>query len=128
MLAWVPCEPGQRGTTGERVRWTRAAIKANPAYQMTARELEVLRLLGRGYKIVEVADALDVFKTVANVTSLPKKLGCEEPFRFNPDRGRIGPWLTACACRRPRPSNLAGAISSRKETSCQTSNSSPRDA
>jgi DNA-binding NarL/FixJ family response regulator len=56
-----------------------ASIKANPASQMTARELEILRLLGRGDKIVEVADALEIsYKTVANTTSLLKqKLGAK---------------------------------------------------
>jgi DNA-binding NarL/FixJ family response regulator len=61
----------------EAVTFSSAAIKANPASQMTSRELEVLRLLGRGDKIVEVADALEIsYKTVANLTSLLKqKLG-----------------------------------------------------
>jgi len=56
-----------------------AAIKAHPAAQMTPRELEILRLLGRGDKIVEVADALAIsYKTVANTTSLLKqKLGAK---------------------------------------------------
>lgn len=56
-----------------------ASINANPASQMTARELEILRLLGRGDKIVEVADALEIsYKTVANTTSLQKqKLGAK---------------------------------------------------
>jgi len=63
----------------EAVTFSGAAIKANPASQMNARELEILRLLGRGDKIVEVADALDIsYKTVANVTSLLKqKLGAK---------------------------------------------------
>ncbi len=63
----------------EAVTFSSAAIKANPSSQMTSRELEVLRLLGRGDKIVEVADALDIsYKTVANVTSLLKqKLGAK---------------------------------------------------
>jgi DNA-binding NarL/FixJ family response regulator len=63
----------------EAVTFSGAAIKANPASQMTARELEILRLLGRGDKIVEVADALDIsYKTVANTTSLLKqKLGAK---------------------------------------------------
>ena len=63
----------------EAVTFSGAAIKANPASQMTARELEILRLLGRGNKIVEVADALDIsYKTVANTTSLLKqKLGAK---------------------------------------------------
>ena len=63
----------------EAVTFSSAAIKANPASQMTSRELEILRLLGRGDKIVEVADALDIsYKTVANVTSLLKqKLGAK---------------------------------------------------
>jgi DNA-binding NarL/FixJ family response regulator len=55
----------------EAVTFSAASIKANPASQMTAREMEVLRLLGRGDKIVEVADALEIsYKTVANTTSL----------------------------------------------------------
>ena len=56
-----------------------ASIKANPVLQMTARELEILRLLGRGDKIVEVANALEIsYKTVANTTSLLKqKLGAK---------------------------------------------------
>jgi DNA-binding NarL/FixJ family response regulator len=61
------------------VTFAGAEIKANPSAQMNARELEILRLLGRGDKIVEVADALDIsYKTVANVTSLLKqKLGAK---------------------------------------------------
>jgi DNA-binding NarL/FixJ family response regulator len=56
-----------------------ASIKANPASQVTARELEILRLLGRGDKIAEVANALEIsYKTVANTTSLLKqKLGAK---------------------------------------------------
>jgi DNA-binding NarL/FixJ family response regulator len=58
----------------EAVTFSAASIKANPASQMTARELEILRLLGRGDKIVEVADALEIsYKTVANTTSLLKQ-------------------------------------------------------
>jgi DNA-binding NarL/FixJ family response regulator len=61
------------------VTFSGAAIKANPVSQMTPRELEILRLLGRGDKITEVADALDIsYKTVANTTSLLKqKLGAK---------------------------------------------------
>src|SRR3954463_8888303 len=40
----------------EAVTFSAAAIKASPATQMSARELEILRLLARGDKIVEVAD------------------------------------------------------------------------
>ena len=63
----------------EAVTFSGAAIKANPVSQMTPRELEILRLLGRGDKIVEVADALGIsYKTVANTTSLLKqKLGAK---------------------------------------------------
>src|SRR3978361_1321565 len=58
----------------EAVTFSGASIKANPASQMTSRELEILRLLGRGDKIVEVADALGIsYKTVANTTSLLKQ-------------------------------------------------------
>jgi DNA-binding NarL/FixJ family response regulator len=63
----------------EAVTLSSATIKASPATQMSPRELEILRLLGRGNKIVEVADALAIsYKTVANVTSLLKqKLGAK---------------------------------------------------
>jgi DNA-binding NarL/FixJ family response regulator len=63
----------------EAVTFSGAAIKASPASQMTGRELEILRLLGRGDKIVEVAEALGIsYKTVANTTSLLKqKLGAK---------------------------------------------------
>ena len=63
----------------EAVTFSGAAIKASPATQMSARELEIIRLLGRGDKIVEVADALGIsYKTVANTTSLLKqKLGAK---------------------------------------------------
>jgi DNA-binding NarL/FixJ family response regulator len=63
----------------EAVTFSGAAIKASPATQMSPRELEILRLLGRGEKIAEVADALGIsYKTVANTTSLLKqKLGAK---------------------------------------------------
>ena len=63
----------------EAVTFSGGAIKANPASQMTPRELEILRLLGRGDKIVEVAGALGIsYQTVANTTSLLKqKLGAK---------------------------------------------------
>jgi DNA-binding NarL/FixJ family response regulator len=63
----------------EAVTFSGASIKANRASQMTARELEILRLLGRGDKILEVANALEIsYKTVANTTSLLKrKLGAK---------------------------------------------------
>jgi len=63
----------------ETVTFSAAAIRASPASQMTPRELEILRLLARGDKIVEIADALEIsYKTVANTTSLLKqKLGAK---------------------------------------------------
>ena len=63
----------------EAVTFSGASIKASPASQVTARELEILRLLGRGGKIAEVANALEIsYKTVANSTSLLKqKLGAK---------------------------------------------------
>ena len=63
----------------EAVTFSSAAVKANPATKMNARELEILTLLGRGDKIAEIADALGIsYKTVANTTSLLKqKLGAK---------------------------------------------------
>jgi DNA-binding NarL/FixJ family response regulator len=55
------------------------AIKSSPLTQMSARELEILRLLGRGDRISEVASELGIsYKTVANTTStLKTKLGAK---------------------------------------------------
>jgi DNA-binding NarL/FixJ family response regulator len=63
----------------ESVTFSAAAIRSSPTSQMTPRELEILRLLARGDKISEIADALDIsYKTVANTTSLLKqKLGAK---------------------------------------------------
>ena len=59
------------------VTFSTASVRANPASQLSSRELEILRLLSRGRSIGEVADALDIsYKTVANGTSrLKQKLG-----------------------------------------------------
>ncbi|MGO4512609.1 response regulator [Bradyrhizobium sp. 2TAF36] len=57
----------------EATTFAGAAIKASPLTQMSARELEILRLLGRGDRISEVASELGIsYKTVANTTSAPK--------------------------------------------------------
>jgi len=63
----------------ESVAFSSAAIRANPTSQIKPRELEILRSLARGDKIVEIAHALGVsYKTVANTTSLLKqKLGAK---------------------------------------------------
>ncbi|MDB5620445.1 response regulator transcription factor [Tardiphaga sp.] len=63
----------------ESVTFSAAAIRSSPTSQMKPRELEILRLLARGDKISEIADALDIsYKTVANTTSLLKqKLGAK---------------------------------------------------
>ena len=63
----------------ENVAFSGAAIRADPASQLTARELEILGLLARGDKISEIADALEIsYKTVANITALLKqKLGAK---------------------------------------------------
>jgi DNA-binding NarL/FixJ family response regulator len=63
----------------EAVAFAGTSARANPAAQLSARELEILRMLGRGDKIAEVASALGIsYKTVANTTSLLKqKLGAK---------------------------------------------------
>ncbi len=59
------------------VTFSTASVRANPASQLSSRELEILRLLSRGRSIGEVAEALEIsYKTVANGTSrLKQKLG-----------------------------------------------------
>ena len=63
----------------EAVTFSAATLRADPASQLSSRELEILGLLAKGNKIGEVADALDIsYKTVANTTSLLKqKLGAK---------------------------------------------------
>lgn len=51
-----------------------ASVRANPAATLDPREFEILRLLARGRKIAEIADALGIsYKTVANRTSMLKQ-------------------------------------------------------
>ena len=103
----------------EAATFSGASIKANPASQMSARELEILRLLSRGDKIVEVADALEIsYKTVANTTSLLKqKLGAKnhsDLIRIAVEMGlgsTPGTSTTQCWPNRPR---LEGATRSHR--------------
>ena len=59
------------------VTFSAASVRAHPASQLSSREVEILRLLARGKKLIEIADSMDVsYKTIANSTSLMKqKLG-----------------------------------------------------
>lgn len=74
-----------RGTTfvspqlAQSVTFASADGRAHPAGQLNNRELEILRLLARGKKIAQVAEALDLsYKTIANTTTLLKqKLGAQ---------------------------------------------------
>jgi len=56
------------------VTFSVASVRAHPTSQLSNREIEILRLLARGKKLVEVADSLELsYKTIANATSLMKK-------------------------------------------------------
>lgn len=61
------------------VTFSTATLRADPASQLSSRELEILGLLAKGNKIGEIAEVLDIsYKTVANTTSLLKqKLGAK---------------------------------------------------
>jgi DNA-binding NarL/FixJ family response regulator len=61
------------------VTFASAETRAHPAGQLNSRELEILRLLARGKKIAQIADALELsYKTIANTTTLLKhKLGAQ---------------------------------------------------
>ncbi len=63
----------------KEVTFSSASIRANPLSELSAREIEILRLLARGNNIAEVADALELsYKTIANsTTSLRQKLGAK---------------------------------------------------
>jgi DNA-binding NarL/FixJ family response regulator len=64
---------------GQLVTFASAETRAHPAGQLNSRELEILRLLARGKKIAQIADALELsYKTIANTTTLLKhKLGAQ---------------------------------------------------
>jgi DNA-binding NarL/FixJ family response regulator len=61
------------------VTFSSAETRAHPAGLLNNRELEILRMLARGRKIAEIADALDLsYKTIANTTTMLKqKLGAQ---------------------------------------------------
>lgn len=74
-----------KGTTfvspqlAQSVTFASAEVRAHPAEQLNNRELEILRLLAKGKKIAQIADALELsYKTIANTTTLLKqKLGAQ---------------------------------------------------
>lgn len=74
-----------KGTTfvspqlARQVHAASAETRAHPAGHLNSRELEILRLLAKGRKIAQIADALDLsYKTIANTTTLLKqKLGAQ---------------------------------------------------
>jgi DNA-binding NarL/FixJ family response regulator len=61
------------------VTFSSAETRAHPAGHLNNRELEILRMLAKGRKIAEIADALDLsYKTIANTTTMLKqKLGAQ---------------------------------------------------
>jgi DNA-binding NarL/FixJ family response regulator len=61
------------------VTFASAETRAHPAGHLNNRELEILRMLAKGRKIAEIAEALDLsYKTIANTTTLLKqKLGAQ---------------------------------------------------
>ncbi len=60
-----------------RVRQPRSSTPAHPFKELTRRDLEILRLLGEGYSLTQIAEATGIsYKTVANNCSIMKnKLG-----------------------------------------------------
>ncbi|MDE2577284.1 MAG: response regulator transcription factor [Hyphomicrobiales bacterium] len=58
----------------ERLAFQRNAAQASPLADLTPREEEILRLLGHGRALAEIADAVGVsYKTVANTCALLKR-------------------------------------------------------
>jgi DNA-binding NarL/FixJ family response regulator len=61
-------------TLAQSIAFSTRRLKGNKTAQLKGRELEILRLLSKGYKISEVAAALDLsYKTIANSTTLLKQ-------------------------------------------------------
>jgi DNA-binding NarL/FixJ family response regulator len=64
-----------------RLAFEKNASASNPLAGLNPRELEILRMLGRGLSMAEIADAAKVsYKTIANSCSIIKrKLGARTP-------------------------------------------------
>lgn len=61
-------------TLAQSIAFSTRKIRSNKTGQLKDRELEILRLLAKGYKIAEIADALDLsYKTIANSTTIIKQ-------------------------------------------------------
>ncbi len=67
-----------------RLAFEKGGAAASPLSALTARELEILRMLGRGLGMAEIADATQVsYKTIANSCSIMKrKLGARTPMEL----------------------------------------------
>ncbi|MBI1981205.1 MAG: response regulator transcription factor [Methylocystis sp.] len=67
-----------------RLAFEKSGVAASPLSALTARELEILRMLGRGLGMAEIADATQVsYKTIANSCSIMKrKLGARTPMEL----------------------------------------------
>ncbi len=67
-----------------RLAFAKSSAPANPLAGLTARELEILRMLGRGLGMAEIAGATRVsYKTIANSCSIMKrKLGARTPMEL----------------------------------------------
>lgn len=64
-----------------RLAFDKTMAVANPLAGLSSRELEILRMLGKGLSMAEIADGVQVsYKTIANTCSLLKrKLGARTP-------------------------------------------------
>jgi len=67
-----------------QLAFEKSGASASPLSVLTARELEILRMLGRGLGTTEIADATQVsYKTIANSCSIIKrKLGARTPMEL----------------------------------------------
>ncbi|MBG0798481.1 response regulator transcription factor [Methylocystis sp. L43] len=67
-----------------RLAFEKSGAATSPLSALTARELEILRMLGRGLGMAEIADATQVsYKTIANSCSIMKrKLGARTPMEL----------------------------------------------
>lgn len=67
-----------------RLAFEKSGAASSPLSALTARELEILRMLGRGLGMAEIAGATQVsYKTIANSCSIMKrKLGARTPMEL----------------------------------------------
>ncbi len=89
-----------------RLAFEKNAAAANPLASLSARELEILRMLGRGLGMAEIAEATQVsYKTIAN-SLLDHETQARRPHADGADAHRHGAEIDVSGDKKPACSSL----------------------